>query len=314
MIHNGATPKITVDPETYAVTADGVLLRDARELVGYMGMPNDDCAATASAASAAAAASSSSSWILYEPAFDAAAAAQGQMPLLVPLPHPYDDMLVDADAVVARVCDGALADWDAAAWLDALSCALARAPRVPTPAAVQVMRAAVLCPKPATKKKKAGGVVAAHKPRAPRSRVRSAPRRRARAADDADDGEADGRSEGDDGVDDGDDGDADASTDADAASEVAAEVQQDAGAEEDDVEADADAEAASDAEADAAESDGDEEDAYPDAHAAESEDDDAGYADAASHEDEDEDEAPAAGTVQPRAPPRSRGRRVRIQE
>ncbi len=26
MIHNGATPKITVDPETYAVTADGVLL------------------------------------------------------------------------------------------------------------------------------------------------------------------------------------------------------------------------------------------------------------------------------------------------
>ena len=26
MIHNGATPKITVDPETYAVTADGELL------------------------------------------------------------------------------------------------------------------------------------------------------------------------------------------------------------------------------------------------------------------------------------------------
>jgi urease subunit alpha len=26
LIHNGATPKITVDPETYAVTADGVLL------------------------------------------------------------------------------------------------------------------------------------------------------------------------------------------------------------------------------------------------------------------------------------------------
>ena len=26
MIHNDATPKITVDPETYAVTADGVLL------------------------------------------------------------------------------------------------------------------------------------------------------------------------------------------------------------------------------------------------------------------------------------------------
>jgi urease subunit alpha len=26
MVHNGATPKITVDPETYAVTADGVLL------------------------------------------------------------------------------------------------------------------------------------------------------------------------------------------------------------------------------------------------------------------------------------------------
>ena len=23
MVHNGATPKITVDPETYAVTADG---------------------------------------------------------------------------------------------------------------------------------------------------------------------------------------------------------------------------------------------------------------------------------------------------
>jgi urease subunit alpha len=26
MIHNNATPKITVDPETYAVTADGILL------------------------------------------------------------------------------------------------------------------------------------------------------------------------------------------------------------------------------------------------------------------------------------------------
>ena len=26
LIHNDATPKITVDPETYAVTADGVLL------------------------------------------------------------------------------------------------------------------------------------------------------------------------------------------------------------------------------------------------------------------------------------------------
>src|SRR3569833_3407583 len=26
LIHNGATPKITVDPETYAVTADGQLL------------------------------------------------------------------------------------------------------------------------------------------------------------------------------------------------------------------------------------------------------------------------------------------------
>ena len=26
LIHNGATPKITVDPETYAVTADGELL------------------------------------------------------------------------------------------------------------------------------------------------------------------------------------------------------------------------------------------------------------------------------------------------
>ena len=26
MIHNGATPKLTVDPETYAVTADGVQL------------------------------------------------------------------------------------------------------------------------------------------------------------------------------------------------------------------------------------------------------------------------------------------------
>ncbi len=26
LVHNGATPKITVDPETYAVTADGVLL------------------------------------------------------------------------------------------------------------------------------------------------------------------------------------------------------------------------------------------------------------------------------------------------
>jgi urease subunit alpha len=26
MIHNGATPKIVVDPETYSVTADGVLL------------------------------------------------------------------------------------------------------------------------------------------------------------------------------------------------------------------------------------------------------------------------------------------------
>ena len=26
MIHNGATPKITVDPETYEVTADGELL------------------------------------------------------------------------------------------------------------------------------------------------------------------------------------------------------------------------------------------------------------------------------------------------
>ena len=26
LIHNSATPKITVDPETYAVTADGVLL------------------------------------------------------------------------------------------------------------------------------------------------------------------------------------------------------------------------------------------------------------------------------------------------
>jgi urease subunit alpha len=26
LVHNGATPVITVDPETYAVTADGVLL------------------------------------------------------------------------------------------------------------------------------------------------------------------------------------------------------------------------------------------------------------------------------------------------
>ena len=26
MIHNGATPKLRIDPETYAVTADGVLL------------------------------------------------------------------------------------------------------------------------------------------------------------------------------------------------------------------------------------------------------------------------------------------------
>ena len=26
MIHNGATPKIEIDPETYAVTADGELL------------------------------------------------------------------------------------------------------------------------------------------------------------------------------------------------------------------------------------------------------------------------------------------------
>ena len=26
MVHNGATPKITIDPETYAVTADGELL------------------------------------------------------------------------------------------------------------------------------------------------------------------------------------------------------------------------------------------------------------------------------------------------
>ena len=26
LIHNGATPNIKVDPETYAVTADGVLL------------------------------------------------------------------------------------------------------------------------------------------------------------------------------------------------------------------------------------------------------------------------------------------------
>jgi urease subunit alpha len=26
LVHNSATPKITVDPETYAVTADGVLL------------------------------------------------------------------------------------------------------------------------------------------------------------------------------------------------------------------------------------------------------------------------------------------------
>ena len=26
MIHNGATPKLHIDPETYAVTADGVLL------------------------------------------------------------------------------------------------------------------------------------------------------------------------------------------------------------------------------------------------------------------------------------------------
>jgi urease subunit alpha len=26
MIHNGATPKLQIDPETYAVTADGVLL------------------------------------------------------------------------------------------------------------------------------------------------------------------------------------------------------------------------------------------------------------------------------------------------
>jgi urease subunit alpha len=26
MIHNSATPKLTIDPETYAVTADGVLL------------------------------------------------------------------------------------------------------------------------------------------------------------------------------------------------------------------------------------------------------------------------------------------------